>query len=271
MATVKSMLRQIMGAVVEWPVIRILAKPVQRRRFLRHRVGNAYWGEYANFDEARAAIPPSMTASYDIEAAAGLYTDRLSRLEASDYPPLFWLARLLERGQRRVVDLGGHVGVSYYAFGQHLDFPPDLAWQVHDVPAVMARGRELAAQRGVESRLHFVELDAVDGCDVLMAKGALQYLGYSLAELLGGLRTKPNHLLVNLTPLHSSRTFFTVQNIGITLCPYRVEALPNFLAGIAALGYVLEDRWDHPERSLRVPFHPDLAVDRYHGFCFRRA
>lgn len=270
MATLWGGLRRIADSVAELPGVRIAAEPVYRRRFLRHRKGNAYWGAYADFAEAQAAIPSSMVAGYDVEAAAGLYADRLTRLEASDYPALFWLSRLLDRGQRRVVDLGGHVGLSYYAFGQHLEYPRDLTWQVHDVPAVMERGRALATERGVDRQLGFIGVDGIDGCEVLMAKGALQYLDYSLAELVGGLREKPRYLLVNLTPMHPTRAFVTLQNIGIALCPYRVDALPAFLAGIGSLGYVIEARWDHPERALRVPFHPGLAIDRYHGFCFRR-
>ena len=262
---------RLADAIAEMPAVRGLAEPVYRRRFLRHRQGNAYWGVYATFEEAAAAIPPAVSAGYDSPAAAGLYEDRLARLEASDYPALFWLSRLLARGQRRIVDLGGHVGVSYYAFADRLDYPDDLRWQVHDVPAVMARGNELAVRYGVDGALSFVGLDAIDGCDVLMAKGALQYLDYSLAERLRGLRVLPNYLLINLTPMHPERGFFTLQHIGIAICPYRISALPAFLGDIAALGYVLEDQWQDPERSLRIPFHADLAIDGYHGFCFRRA
>ena len=262
-------LSRLADAVAEWPLLRRVAEPVHRRRFLAHRRGNAYWGVYATYEEALAAIPPGVTTGYDSAAAADLYEDRLTRLEASDYPAMFWLSRLLARGMRSIVDLGGHVGVSYYAFARHLDYPDDLRWQVHDVPAISARGRELAAQRGAARQLSFVGFEAIDGCDVLMAKGALQYLDYSLAERLHNVQKRPKYLLVNLTPMHAQSGFFTLQHIGVAICPYRISGLRDFLAEIAALGYVLEDHWHDPERRVNVPFHPACEVDRYHGFCFR--
>lgn len=263
-------LRRIADEMAELPGLRWLAEPRYRNRFRRHRMGNAYWGVYPTFAAARAAIPTELHAGYDTDAGAVLYASRLSRLEASDYAPLFWLSRLLQQGQRRVFDLGGHVGVSYYAFQQHLDYSDDLRWLVHDVPTVMQRGRMLASERGVAGQLQFVDASAADGCDVLMAKGVLQYLEYTLAEFLQRLQEPPRHLIINLTPMHATEAFFTLQNIGVAVCPYRVSALPQFIAELAALGYRVGQQWDHPERSVRIPFHADRRVDRFHGFCLRR-
>ncbi|HET9032641.1 MAG TPA: methyltransferase, TIGR04325 family, partial [Dokdonella sp.] len=215
-------------------------------------------------------VPASLPGDFDNEAATRLYEYRFTELESSDYPALFWLGRLFAQGQRRIFDLGGHVGVSYYAYQQYLDFPADLRWQVHDTPSVMEKGRELAGKRDSLKRLEFVELQVADGCDVLMAKGSLQYLDYSLADLIRRMQVPPRHLLINLTPMHSSQSFFTLQHIGIAVCPYRVSAVPAFLFEIRELGYRLNVRWDHPERTLRVPFHPGYSIDRYHGFLFSR-
>ncbi|GAA0717971.1 hypothetical protein GCM10009105_25440 [Dokdonella soli] len=199
-----------------------------------------------------------------------MYDHRLTMLESFDYPALFWFSKFLDGGQRRIFDLGGHVGLSYYAFQQYLDYPGDMRWQVHDVPAVMQSGRALAAERDEKGMLEFVDLAAADGSDVLMAKGSLQYLDYTLSDLLLRLDKRPAHVLVNLTPMHSSRAFFTLQHIVIAICPYRIGALPEFLASVRSLGYHLIDCWDHPERTVRVPFHPECYVDRYYGFYFRR-
>lgn len=268
MSGLKAGIRRIVDGMGELPGLRLLAAPLYRRRFRHHRRGNAYFGVYANFAEAQRDIPPGLPADYDTEAAAGLYEQRLSRLEASDYPPLFWLQYFLAHGQRRIFDLGGHVGLSYYAFKPYLDYPADLRWQVHDMPAVMERGRAMAIERGEQQRLEFVELAQVDGCDVLMIKGALQYLDYSLAELLRKLQVLPRKLLINLTPMHPRHSFFTLQHIGVAVCPYRISAVPEFLFEIRALGYRLVERWEHAERSVRIPLHREHSIDSYHGFCF---
>ena len=266
--SVRKRIRRIVKESSELPGIRLLAEPVYRRRFRAHRSGNAYFGVYASFAEAQRDIPRELPADYNTEAAANLYGGRLSSVEASDYPPLYWLQRLLKSGQRRIFDLGGHVGLSYYAFEPYLEYPADLIWQVHDMPAVMARGRAMAIERDPARKLDFVELTQADGCDVLMAKGALQYLEYSLAELLEQQQVLPRHLLINLTPMHPTRAYFTLQHIGVAVCPYRISAVPEFLSEIQALGYRLVERWEHMERSIDIPFRPHSSIDRYYGFCF---
>jgi putative methyltransferase (TIGR04325 family) len=266
----RSRIRRIVNELREFPGISLVARPWYRRGFRSHRRGNAYFGVYPSFADAQNDIPPGLPPDYNSEAAANLYASRLSQLEASDYPALFWLQRFIKMGERRIFDLGGHVGLSYYAFAAHMEYPDDLLWQVHDMAAVMDRGRALAAERDPRRQLEFVGLEQVDGCDVLMAKGALQYLDYSLPELLRRQQVLPRKLLINLTPMHPSRSFFTLQHIGVAVCPYRISALPEFLFEIRALGYQLVERWEHLERSVQIPFHPHSSIDRYHGFCFSR-
>ena len=105
---------------------------------------------------------------------------------------------------------------------------------------------------------------------MLITCGALQYLDYTLPELLGRLPSPPTHVLVNLTPVHPRRGYITLQNIGKAVLPYRVMARPEFVAQMADLGYSLEDQWQSKERHLRVPFEPDCTLDHYAGFYFRR-
>jgi putative methyltransferase (TIGR04325 family) len=184
---------------------------------------------------------------------------------------VYWLGRLLAEGQRRVFDLGGHIGVSYYGFGNYLEFPDDLQWQVHDTPATMAAGREWARDHDPARRLGFADSpDAADGQDVLVASGVLQYLDYTLPELLGRLAAPPPHVLLNQTPMHPGKGYFTLQHIGIAICPYRVMAAPGFLADMQALGYRVVEHWEAYERHIRVPFEPQCSIDCYRGFYFRR-
>lgn len=265
-------LRRIANETAELPGIRWLAKPLYRRMFRRpYRDGNAYFGAYATYAQALEHAPQALPTSYDIATAGQMYRDRHDRIRVSDYPVVYWLSRLLSEGQRRVFDLGGHIGVSYYGFRGYLDYPTDLCWCVHDVPAIVATGRAWATEHDPQQHLHFSEsADDADGQDVLISSGALQYLEYSLPELLQKLRTSPPHVLINLTPMHPSRSYFTLQNIGKAVLPYRVSSVPQFVAAMEALGYSVQDRWQSFERHLRVPFETACTLESYSGFYFRK-
>lgn len=259
---------------LELPALRPLSEPIRRNLFRRpFRADNDYYGVYPTFaaaqEAANALSTPSLPASYDIEAAGRLYRDHMRRIRVSDYPLVFWLGRLLADGRRRVFDLGGHIGVSYYGFRDYLDYPADLEWTVHDLPAVMATGRKWADEHDAARQLKFTDSPAdADGQDILVSTGALQYLDYTLPELLQRLRRKPAHVLLNLTPMHPSRSFFTLQNLCIAICPYRVMSVAELTDGMQALGYRTVDHWQSLERHLRVPFEPEYTVDSYHGFHF---
>lgn len=268
---VRSKLKLIAREAAELPVIRLVTEPLYRRAFRRpYWEGNAYHGVFDSYAQARAVVPPARSPTYDVMAAGRMYADRIDRIRVSDYPMVYWLSRLLQAGQRRIFDLGGHIGISYYGFRHHLQYPDDLRWLVHDVPAVVAAGRERARELDPECRLSFTDSrEAADGHDVLVSSGALQYLDYTLPELLGRLESPPQHILVNLTPMHPNRSYFTLQNIGLAICPYRVMATREFIEALEALGYSVVDHWESRERGLRIPFFDDHAIDRYSGFYFR--
>lgn len=270
-------LRTIADEAAELPGLRRLAMPFYRRRFQRpYRTDNAYYGVYGSFAAAAAAArslsTQSLPATYDTEAAGRMYRDQLERIRVSDYPLVYWISRLLRDGQRRIFDLGGNIGVSYYGFSRYLDYPDDLRWQVHDVPVVMAAGRKWATQHDPRRHIAFADApELADGDDVLVSTGALQYLDYTLPELLRRLTRPPQHVLVNLTPIHPSRSYFTLQNLSFAICPYRVMSRPELVAAMASLGYRMVDDWNSQERGLKVPFEPGCALDSYSGFYFQRA
>ena len=274
--SVAAKLRAIGDAASELPGLRRLAIPLYRRRFQRpFGDDNSYYGVYATFADAEAAaqrlstrfLPPT----YDTEAAGRAYRNQLEHIRVSDYPLVYWLSKLLSGGCRRVFDLGGNIGVSYYGFGRYIDYPADLRWQVHDVPAVMAAGRKWATHHDPQQRIAFADSpDHADSADVLLSTGALQYLDYTLPQLLQRLSKPPPHVLVNLTPIHPTRGYFTLQNLTFAICPYRVMARPELVAGMESLGYRIIDEWNSRERGLKVPFEPSCAIDNYSGFHFRR-
>jgi len=185
---------------------------------------------------------------------------------------MFWIQKLFAGGCTRVFDLGGHVGVSSYTHLRYLDHPRTLQWCVHDAPAVDAMGRQIARERDAHGLLSFSDrVEDVDGTDVLMALGALQYLPETLANSLARVESLPRNLILNLLPLHERRSYFTLQSIGTAFCPYRISSAPEFVASLEKLGYSMVDRWENAEKSCEIPFQTDLSLDRYHGFYFRHA
>ena len=200
-----------------------------------------------------------------------MYLNRTRRVFPSDYPMLFWLNKCLVAGHTRVADLGGHIGVSYYSYAKYLDFPEALRWQVHDVPAVVQRGRQVAQERHCNGSLEFVDsFKECDGAEVLIASGSLQYLPESLPDLLAGLLSPPMHLLLNLVPLHASRSYVTLQSIGTAFCPYRIGSINAFVNQLELVGYTRVDQWENPEKSCVIPFYKTHSLDKYYGFYFVR-
>jgi putative methyltransferase (TIGR04325 family) len=266
-------LKRMVHDGAELPVLRLLAKPAYRLLFDRGTLPtNSYYGVYATHADALAQAPKALPTGYDLPRAASLYHERLDSILVGDYPVVFWLSQLFMSGQRTVFDLGGHIGISYYGFQSYLDYPADLRWRVCDLPALVSAGRAWASEHDAEDKLSFTEFrDDADGSDILLASGVLQYLEFTLPEMLRALREPPRHVLVNVTPLHPSRSFFTLQQIGLlSSCPYRVMAMTEFLADMDALGYTAIDQWESFERYMRIPFEGEHSIDRYCGFYFQR-
>ncbi|MFK7966956.1 MAG: methyltransferase, TIGR04325 family [Burkholderiaceae bacterium] len=227
-------------------------------------------GVFSSQSEAAAAAPASLPLGYDHDGPASMYRDRLKRVFPGDYPMIYWLGRALGGGATRIFDLGGHVGVSYYAYQRYLRFPEALTWQVNDVPAVNTLGAELSSMLDKRAGISFTEHFAgAEQADVLFTSGCLQYLEQTLAEKLDGLPSKPRWLLVNLLPLHKSRAYWTVQNIETAFCPYRIQQEAVFFEGLTALGYKLLDRWENPEKQCEVAFDPEHSLEQYYGAAFK--
>ena len=241
------------------------------RRFAGNRRENLFRGVYDSFEAAAATAPAARPLGYDNPDSALMYRDRIQRVYPSDYPVLFWLQWLFAQGCTHVFELGGHIGISYYAYQTVMSYPDALRWVVSDVPAVMERGTAFARNKDGLGKLSFDgDFSHAAEADVLMALGVLQYLPETLAQRLAGLPRLPPHLIVNLTPLHAERGYFTLQSIGTAFCPYRIDVLQRFIDGFKALGYTVRDAWINPEKSCEIPFHPQHSLRHYHGFYLRR-
>jgi putative methyltransferase (TIGR04325 family) len=240
------------------------------RRFESGReVGNCR-GLFNSYRSAAGAAPPTRPLGYDNAAAAAMYRERLDRIYPSDYPMMLWLQRAFDDGVRRVLDLGGHVGIAFYAYQKFLPFPDEVHWTVSDVPAVVRAGRALARERAPSGHLHFTEdFSEAASADLLFTSGCLQYLPETLGERLAALPQRPRWLLVNLLPLHEEWAYWTLQSIGTAYCPYRIQHAATFFGELEALGYRVIDRWDNLEKRCWIAFEPEHSLDRYCGAVLR--
>jgi putative methyltransferase (TIGR04325 family) len=238
-----------------------------RRKFLDNRDDNLFMGSFESFAAAQAGAPVGKRVGYDhAEAATGLYSHQIYFY---DYPALFWLGRAFDQGMRSVFDLGGHIGIKYYAFRRVLDYPPDLRWTVCDVAAVAKTGAEVAAQRQAGHQLGFTtDYRGASGCDVLYASGSLQYLPLRLSELLAQWPVKPRRIVLNTTAVHPERTLYTLNSIGVAVCPYRIEHDERLLADLTGAGYVRRDAWRNEGKPIEVPFVEGGKLPYYTGCCF---
>ncbi|MDO4905283.1 MAG: TIGR04325 family methyltransferase [Lautropia sp.] len=242
----------------------------QRRQFVNARAAHLFQGVFGSFAEAVASAPDTAPISYDNPVSAKMYLDRLF-IDDYDYPALFWIGKSLHEGMRTVADVGGAVGIKYFAFQDCLDYPEDLIWTVIDMPAVVEEGRRFSASKRGAHRLRFSDrIEAADGADVFYASGALQYLEQSLPEILAGCHQRPRRLVINTTPIHDRFAFFTLNSIGTAYCGYRVEARDSFIAGVEAQGYRLRDQWKNVGKRMQIIGRPAHSLDSYSGFCFDR-
>ena len=265
-------LRGILIETVKLPPLRWIARRVYDCFFERQRRGNHYRGIYSSHADALTHTPKTFAIGFDNEAAAAQYRHRVDELTVSEYPVLLWLSRLIDQHQRSFFDLGGHFGLFYYALQRYRRLPDDLHWTVCDLPAVIRSGQEWARDHDPSRRLSFTTTPANTAAqDVLLILGTLQYLDYSLDDLLGKLEQRPGYVIVNLTPMHPTMDFFTIQNMGFSFAPYHVMSLANFTAMMQNLGYAVIDQWRSFERDCHIPFSPRHDVAHYSGFVLQHA
>jgi putative methyltransferase (TIGR04325 family) len=245
------------------------ALALEYERAFARMPSNRFRGVYASFAEAEASVPRKAPVGYDHAALAGLYRHRMEKANPSDYPVLFWLKGLLDE-RSFVFDFGGHVGVAYHGWRTYLDYRPGLRWLVHDVPAIVKVGAELARDRPSAGLEFTSELADGRGCTVFLAAGSLQYVDESLPALLGRLGALPRHLIVNKMPIYEGETFVTVQSTGRAFHPYRIYNRAGFVAELTALGYRVVDDWCNAEQHCEIPFTRGRDIAAYSGYYFVR-
>lgn len=238
------------------------------RIFARRVNANLFRGVFESFDEAERSAPATKVIGYDNPEPASMYAERTLQVYPTDYPVMYWMRDCLTPGTR-VFDLGGHIGVSFYAYSRYLHYPEGLSWQVCDVPAVAEQGKKLAEVKR-ENRLTFtVDRQQGDGADIFFASGSLQYLEDPVDVLLSRYQQRPKHVIINMLPVHQEREVVTLQSIGTAFCPYKIFHHKKLVSGLESLGYQLVDQWDNAEKACEIPFYEAYSAKPYQGYYFK--
>lgn len=159
--------------------------------------------------------------------------------------PLAVLASLAADGlgrPLRVLDFGGGAAASYPAVAGALPEHVPLEFHVAELPALVARGRELYTGHPT---VHFHEglPDVAPGWfDIVHAAAALQYVRDWQGLLARFARYEPEWLAFGHLLAGPIRTFVTRQNVYGRQVPVRFLALTELLAVLDRLGYRLVHR-----------------------------
>lgn len=258
--------------IIDWPLVRPSRLRWERKRFLSPRNYASYFGVYESFASARRELPDN--PGFNLRALANEHVDvRTKRVFEYDYPVMWWLQKAFDLGAMAILDIGGSVGVHYYAYRRYLEMPAGLSWEVVEVPQIASLGREIAREQQVLPLKFTTDLNAAAGAgvqDVWISAGAIQYLEDAHpAKLLKHCRSRPPHVLLNKLPLYDGDDFVTAQNLGEgCFSPVHVYNRARFVLSIEALGYMLRDAWDVHERSMHIPAHRECSFATFTGLYF---
>ncbi|MEJ2393262.1 MAG: methyltransferase, TIGR04325 family [Candidatus Thiodiazotropha sp.] len=266
----KSSLQRAKEFIKALPPVNAYLKHAYKKHFLTARRCNLFFGVYPDMQTASLQAPSGTHLGYDNQDAANMYDERTERVYSTDYSVLFWLSQL-SSSTNKIFEIGGHIGVSFYAYQKILPSIEDMQWRILDVPAVTERGKKIAAAKG-ETRLTFTtRYEDSDTADLLLAIGSLQYIDTPLSDLIGSMAGVPDHIILNMLPVNNIETYYTVQNIGTAYCPYKIINREELINDLATLGYRLVDEWINPEKHCWIGYSDNrYSLDHYCGFYFSR-
>jgi putative methyltransferase (TIGR04325 family) len=100
--------------------------------------------------------------------------------------------------------------------------------------------------------LSFYEhVEETEACDALLCSGSLQYVDWSIEDLIGRLPRKPYMIFLNKVPVSASEGFFTLETFVKTL-PCRIFGPNELEAARQHLGYKLAASWPITNRDFVV-------------------
>lgn len=252
------------------PLVRQQIRRTRYQKFLRSD-GYACYGVFATFEQARKILPKS--PEFNSRDLAEEYAEvRMHRNFAYDYPVVYWLSNAFRQRAKTVFDIGGSVGVHFYAYQKIMSYPAGLRWTVCETPQIVAVGREIALQTpgaglSFTDTLHSAYLDS----DIWISAGALQYIEHGqISSLLAACERKPVHIILNKLPMYDGDDFVSTQNLGKECyAPFYVYNKRRFIGNVIALGYEVVDTWSVPERDLYLPGHSERSFSSFTGIYFR--
>jgi putative methyltransferase (TIGR04325 family) len=251
------------------PVVRAALNRSYKREFdVMRGSARIFYGLYQSFPEAIRDISPGSPEGHDSEVVA-LRLAGEAQVRPSDYPILFWLHELLP-DCRLLFDLGGGVGISYFAYRRLLRFPPGMTWLIDELPSVAALGARLASRESDPELRYTSSIDELAHADILLASGSLHLIEDPF-DLLRSAAALPPHFLINKVPLVDRPSAVTLHNLGPAFCAYHLFNRAQFVDEIRSLGYELQDEWATPDLSERIPYFPEYRLTAYTGFYFRKA
>jgi putative methyltransferase (TIGR04325 family) len=252
---------RIGGALGYVPLVRgVYARYALSRR---HHPG-IFSGVYASYDAALADIPSTRRAGWDNAEATSIWLEQPDPVAPSSYPLFFWLTQIA-RNDTTLLDYGGSIGLTYYGFQRRAVMPPGLRWVVVEVPRMAEQGR-IAATRYSATCLEFVtDIAAAPPADILLSAGALQYMQHSVPGLLEMIAYRPRHIILNKLPLTAGDSYWTLQNFGPAVSPYRIFDKDKFMRYFETAGYAVRDEWPVTDLSCDIPFWPRHSVPRFTG------
>jgi len=249
------------------PIVLDLRKIFFEKKFSNDKNVNYFRGVYKNFADAQFSSPKTKPMGYDNTESARLYKERTNIIYSTDYPVLFWMNKF-KTDIKKVFDFGGHIGIHYYSFSKVLDFSNIENWTVCDVASVVEEGKLYSVQKNAK-KLNFVtNIQDLEGHDLFLASGSLQYLEWELHNKLGGLKKRPKILIINMLPLHHSLSTITLQSIGTSFCPYYIRNEDDFIQGLESIGYELLDLWSNEEKKCNIAFEKERSLNFYRGLVF---
>jgi putative methyltransferase (TIGR04325 family) len=227
-------------------------------------------GVYGSFQEAVEAAPKTKHLGYNNRDTAKLYLDFLPfiRIMPSDYPVLFWMKSLLK--ERLVVfDYGGNLGISFYSYRTLMPYPNTLRWVICDLPEITKLGKEIA-KNNESVGLSFTNcFEDASSADVVIAAGALQYIEEPFWASVSRFKKKPPHVIFNKVPLYDGEPFVTLQNTGVSFCPYQIYNREKFINAMSQVGYDTIDLWKTPDFPCKIPFNPKRSFDAFSGLYLK--
>jgi putative methyltransferase (TIGR04325 family) len=269
-------IRQFHRCIELIPIVRQVYRYAAFQQF-RTNGYSRFWGIYETFEDAILAAPKTKKVGYNHAELALEYQQMLAQdnwensgrtIAAHDYPLLFWLNSIFERGEGKTIfDFGGNVGIHFYSYSKYLTYPIDLNWKICEVPEIANVGKQIADQRGISNLDFTCEFKDVENKNVLIGSGSIQYVD-NLSNMMPE-HGKPLHLLINRVPLYDGSRFVTLQNGGMVFYPQYIFNKTEFINGLENIGYKLVDIWENQGDSCIIPFYPDRSIVKYYGLYFQ--